>query len=83
MAIMDISVAVIQVYISRKLLLLLADDSEAGTAYPSSAGKFNPGFCGVTSYCSILRYITNYHYVWEFGLLTDICFGTDISYYIY
>jgi hypothetical protein len=28
-------------------VLLLADDSEAGTAYPSSAGKFNPGFCGV------------------------------------
>jgi hypothetical protein len=55
MAIMDISVAVIQVYISRKLLLLLADDSEAGTAYPSRAGKFNPGFSGITSYCSILN----------------------------
>ena len=47
MAIMDISVAVIQVYISRKLLLLLADDSEAGTAYTSRAGKFIPGFRGV------------------------------------
>jgi hypothetical protein len=56
MAIMDISVAVTQVYISRKLLLLLADDSEAGTAYPSRAGKFNPGFSGVTSYCSILNF---------------------------
>jgi hypothetical protein len=57
MAIMDIPVAVIQVYISRKLLLLLADDSEAGTAYPSRASKFNPGFSGVTTYCSILNFL--------------------------
>jgi hypothetical protein len=47
MAVMDISLAVIQVYISRKLLLLLADDSEAGTAYSSRVGNFIPGFRGV------------------------------------